>query len=76
MWREMKLVPATRDPEVFARLMRRAARVANHDVHAMARREPGLRGMGTTLSAAGVIGDRLVIATVATRARTSCGRAR
>lgn len=64
MWREMKDTPATRDPEVFARLLRRAARVANHDVHAMARREPGLRGMGTTLSAAGVVGDRLVIATV------------
>ena len=64
MWREMKGTPATRDPEVFARLLRRAARVANHDVHAMARREPGLRGMGTTLSAAGVVNDRLVIATV------------
>jgi len=64
MWREMQGTPATRDPEVFARLMRRAARVANHDVHAMARREVGLRGMGTTLSSAGVIGDRLIIATV------------
>ena len=64
MWREMRATPATRDVEVFARLMRRAARVANHDVHAMSRREPGLRGMGTTLSAAGMIGDRLVIATV------------
>jgi PPM family protein phosphatase len=64
MWREMKNTPATRDPEVFARLLRRAVRVANHDVHAMARREPGLRGMGTTLSAAGVVGDRLIIATV------------
>lgn len=64
MWREMKSTPATRDPEVFARLMRRAARVANHDVHALSRREPGLRGMGTTLSAAGVVNDRLVIATV------------
>jgi protein phosphatase len=49
---------------VFARLLRRAVRVANHDVHAMARREPGLRGMGTTLSAVGVVGDRLIIATV------------
>jgi PPM family protein phosphatase len=64
MWREMKGTPATRDPEVFARLLRRAARVANHDVHAMARREVGLRGMGTTLSAAGVVGDKLVVATV------------
>jgi protein phosphatase len=64
LWREMKTTPATRDPEVFARLLRRAARVANHDVFAMSRREPGLRGMGTTLSAAGVIGDRLIVATV------------
>ncbi len=64
IWREMKATPATRDPEVFARLLRRATRVANHEVHAMSRREPGLRGMGTTVSAAGVVGDRLVIATV------------
>ena len=64
MWREMRATPATRDVEVFARLLRRAVRVANHDVHAMSRREPGLRGMGTTLSAAGLVGDRLVLATV------------
>lgn len=64
IWREMKATPATRDPEVFARLLRRATRVANHDVHAMAKREPGLRGMGTTVSAAGIAGDRLVVATV------------
>lgn len=64
MWREMRATPPTRDVEVFARLMRRAVRVANHDVHAMAKREPGLRGMGTTLSAAGIVSDRLIIATV------------
>jgi protein phosphatase len=64
IWREMKGTPATRDAEVFARLLRRATRVANHDVHAMSKREPGLRGMGTTVSAAGIVGDRLIIATV------------
>ena len=64
IWREMKATPATADPEVYARLLRRATRVANNDVFAMARREPGLRGMGTTVSAAGIAGDRLVIATV------------
>ena len=64
MWREMRATPPTRDVEVFARLMRRAVRVANHDVHAMAKREPGFRGMGTTLSAAGIVSDRLIIATV------------
>jgi protein phosphatase len=30
----------------------------------MSKREPGLKGMGTTVSAAGVVADRLVIATV------------
>lgn len=64
MWREMNAAPAARDAEVFARLLRRATRVANRDVFAMGRREVGLRGMGTTLSAAGFVGDRLVIATV------------
>jgi len=64
VWREMKGTPATRDPEVFARLLRRAARVANHDIHALARREPGLRGMGTTLTAAAIVDQRLVVATV------------
>src|SRR5207248_10838515 len=62
--REMKPTPNTRDAEVFARLLRRATRVANHEVHALSKREPGLKGMGTTVSAAGVVGDRLVIATV------------
>lgn len=64
IWREMKGTSGTRDPEVFARLLRRATRVANHDVHAMGAREPGLKGMGTTVSAAGIVGDRLVVATV------------
>jgi serine/threonine protein phosphatase PrpC len=64
IWREMKATTATKDPEVFARLLRRATRVANHDVHAMSRREAGLRGMGTTVSAAGIVGDRLIVATV------------
>lgn len=64
IWREMKGTPGTRDPEVFARLLRRATRVANHDVHALSRKEPGLKGMGTTVSAAGIVGSRLVIATV------------
>lgn len=64
IWREMKASQPTRDPEVFARLLRRATRVANHDVHATGKREPGLRGMGTTVSAAGICADRLIVATV------------
>lgn len=64
IWREMKGTPGTRDPEVFARLLRRATRVANHDVHAMGKKESGLKGMGTTVSAAAIVGNRLVTATV------------
>jgi protein phosphatase len=64
LWREMKGTPATSDPEVFARLLRRAVRVANHDVHAMSRREPALSEMGTTVCAAAVVGGRLIVATV------------
>ena len=64
LWREMKKSQPTKDPEVFARLLRRATRVANHEVHAMSKREPGLKGMGTTVSAAAVVADQLVVATV------------
>jgi serine/threonine protein phosphatase PrpC len=64
IWREMQTTPGTNDAEVFARLLRRATRVANHDVHQMSKREPGLKGMGTTVSAAGIVNDRLVVATV------------
>ena len=64
LWREMKGTPATTNAEVFARLLRRAVRVANHDVHALSRKESSLRGMGTTVSAAGIVGHRLVVATV------------
>lgn len=64
IWREVKATAATGDPEVFARLLRRATRIANLDVYTTARREPGLDGMGTTVSAAAIVGDRLVIATV------------
>ena len=64
IWREMKATPGTRDPEVFARLLRRASRGATHDVHEMSKREPGLKGRGTTVSAAGIVNDRLVVATV------------
>ena len=64
IWREIKATAATPDPEVFARLMRRATRIANLDVYTTARREPALDGMGTTVSAAAIVGDRLLIATV------------
>lgn len=63
-WREMATSPGSLDAEVFARLLRRAVRIANAEVHDVGRRDPELRGMGTTLTAAAVAGSRLVVATV------------
>jgi serine/threonine protein phosphatase PrpC len=64
VWKEMYAAQATTDPEVFARLLRRAVRAANRRVYQQARRQVSLRGMGTTVSAAGFVADRLVIATI------------
>ncbi len=63
-WRDLAAAHATDDPEVFARLVRRAVRAANQRVWDEAQREPTLRGMGTTLSAVGIVGRHLVIAQV------------
>ncbi|MBZ0238240.1 MAG: protein phosphatase 2C domain-containing protein, partial [Deltaproteobacteria bacterium] len=63
-WRDLASAQATDDPQVFARLLRRAVRAANQRVWDEARREPTLRGMGTTLSAAGIAGRHLVVAQV------------
>jgi serine/threonine protein phosphatase PrpC len=63
LWSELRLTQATADPEVFARLMRRAVRAANRRVFDEGENQ-GLRGMGTTLSAAGVAGGKLIIAQI------------
>lgn len=63
-WRDLAGAHATEDPQVFARLLRRAVRAANQRVWDESRREPTLRGMGTTLSAVGVAGRFLVVAQV------------
>lgn len=63
VWREIVATPKTGDVEVFARLLRRALRVASAEVHATAVRE-NLRGMGTTAVAAAIVNDQLVIANV------------
>ncbi|HVV84067.1 MAG TPA: protein phosphatase 2C domain-containing protein, partial [Kofleriaceae bacterium] len=63
-WRELKQGQATDDPEIAARILRRAVRLANQRVHGESRREPGLRGMGTTLSGCFVAGDCLVSAQI------------
>jgi PPM family protein phosphatase len=63
LWNELRLSQGTQDPEVFARLMRRAVRAANRRVfdEGHARNMPG---MGTTLSAAGVAGGKLIVAQI------------
>ena len=64
VWAEMNSAQPTAERSVFARLLRRAVRVANRRVFEEGRKEPGLRGMGTTLSAAGVLGTNLILAQV------------
>lgn len=63
LWSELRLTQSTADPEVFARLLRRAVRAANRRVFDEGQ-ESGLRGMGTTLSAAGVAGGKLIVAQI------------
>lgn len=53
-----------RTPEQFARHLRRAAEEANAHLHQMARADPSLDGMGTTLTAAGLLDDFVYLAQV------------
>lgn len=64
VWREMIASPATYERSVFARHLRRAIRAAHRQVIAEAQARPELRGMGTTVSAAGLAGGALLIAQV------------
>jgi PPM family protein phosphatase len=45
----------------FAFRMKEAVELANHEIYAYAREHPELRGMGTTVTAAGVYGDDLYL---------------
>ena len=60
IWRDS---PA-RDAEAFARALRRAAVAANDEIHNYALQHPEFRGMGTTATIAGVLGDTLYVAQV------------
>lgn len=64
IWSEMRGSQATRDREVYGRLLRRAVRMANARVWHLSHERSELRGMGTTVSALGIAGDVLVIAQV------------
>jgi serine/threonine protein phosphatase PrpC len=64
VWREMRGSPPTYERSVFARHLRRAIRSAHRQVIDEAQARPELRGMGTTVSAAGLAGAALLIAQV------------
>lgn len=64
LWRELRLAHIGADPEVAARLLRRAVRAANQAIWGKGREIAELRGMGTTLSAAIAVGHALIVAQV------------
>ena len=51
-------------PERFAYRMREAVELANQQIYGYAREHPEVRGMGTTVTAAGVNGDDLYLAQI------------
>ena len=53
-----------RDPESFAAALKIATDVANTRIHRMATEQPEYRGMGTTATIAGLLGDTLYLAQV------------
>jgi protein phosphatase len=59
-WRDA----ATHDPETFARAIKAAAETANARIHRYATEHPENRGMGTTATIAGLLGDTLYLAQV------------
>jgi serine/threonine protein phosphatase PrpC len=52
------------DPSLFAERLQEALETANGDIHDYAAAHPELRGMGTTATAAGLLGDSLYVAHV------------
>lgn len=52
------------EPRVFAERLQEALETANGDIHAYALARPQLRGMGTTATAAGLLGDSVFVAHV------------
>jgi len=52
------------DPETFARAIKAATETANSRIHKYALEHPENRGMGTTATIAGMLGDRLYVAQV------------
>ena len=62
--REKWIANATTDPEEFVRAIRRATVAANQQIHNFAASHSEYRGMGTTATVAGLLGDVLYVAQV------------
>jgi PPM family protein phosphatase len=58
------LKDSTGDAESFVRALKQAAKAANEQIHAYAASHPEFRGMGTTATIAGLLGDTLYLAQV------------
>jgi PPM family protein phosphatase len=58
------LAESTSDPERFVRAIKIATKTANEQIHAYATAHPEYRGMGTTATVAGLLGDTLYLAQV------------
>jgi len=54
----------TNDPESFVRAIKQATKAANTQIHSYATAHPEYRGMGTTATIAGLLGDTLYLAQV------------
>lgn len=62
--REKWIANETNDPEAFVRALRRATVAANQQIHTFAASHTEYRGMGTTATVAGLLGDTLYVAQV------------
>jgi protein phosphatase len=62
--REKWIANSTTDPEEFVRAIRRATVAANQQIHNFASSHSEYRGMGTTATVAGLLGDVLYVAQV------------
>src|SRR5205085_721899 len=62
--REKWIAADIHDPEQFVRAIKRATAAANQQIHAFAASHTEYRGMGTTATVAGLLGDMLYVAQV------------
>lgn len=62
--RKQWIAPGDQSPEAFARALKAATKAANLEINAYAASHPEFRGMGTTATIAGMVGDTLYVGQV------------